>query len=245
LCHTITIHELPALWLKNSTMIGKEKIQLIFNTIDNLYQSLISGNVISLRSGTFHLAIPNEEQVQVLDILVKEKRIKYETSREYASWHDIDPETRLNIVEISDMNVVMTEEQVTELMLSTLIYTIEILPDFYRDSKPIPASEQTVTKPINQIMFDKQISKLTSGDQECFVPDETLQHHTCRLVFKNRTKPAKEQDIIDAAGIGDSSLRPVYDATIAVNKLILKNFGLPKYLKFKAGKVRINPIYQR
>lgn len=226
-------------------MKREEKIQLIFDTIDSHYQSLITGNVVTLRSDSFRYDIPIDEQVQVLDIFVKENRIKYKASREFASWHDIDPQTRLDITEIADMNAVMTEEQITEAILSTFIYTIEVLPSFYGDSKPLSETAQAVSKPKNQVMFDKQMSKLTFGDQECYVPDETLQHHTCRLVFKNRTKPAKEQDIIDAAGIGDDSLRPVYDATIAVNKLILKNFSLPKYLKYKAGKVRINPIYQR
>ncbi len=216
-------------------MTGQEKVQYLIDIIKKASNELIAGDIVIVRSDELDSIMTIEEQIQAFDKLANEKYIEYKASPLYPSFDDIDPRTRLDINEIASMNGVVTEAELEESLLAILNYKIKILS--------LPSLTQ-INYGKNKITFDAKTSLLIYHDKECPVPDETLQHHTCRLVFKNRNIPAKEQDIIEAAGVGDNSQRPVYDAMLKVNKLIQTHFGLPKYLKYKAAKVRINSIYK-
>lgn len=219
----------------NRTMTGNEKIHYLISQIIKKQEQLVSGNLIILRSDELAPTLTLEEQKQVLAKLAQDKGIKYEISPVYQSFQEIEPRTRLDIAEISAMNDAVTEQELEDELLELVNYKVEIL-----NLKGIAQ----VKRGTHKITFDPKTSTLFHDSDDCPVPDGTLQHFTCKLVFKNRNVPAEEQDIIDAAGVGNDSQRPVYDAMLAVNKLIKTNFGLPKYLKYGAGKVRINRIYQ-
>lgn len=218
----------------NRTMTGNEKIQHLIDVIKASSEKLITGDIIIVRSDELTPVMTIDEQKQALEKLATEKYITYEISPLYKSFDDIEPKIRLDISEIAAMNGEVTEQELEDDLLEIQNYKIKILN--------LPTTLGLNNK--NKVIFDSKTSLLNYSGKECYVPDGTLQHYTCKLVFKNRNVPAEEQDIIDAAGIGNESQRPVYDAMLAVNKLIDKNFGLPRYLKFNAGKVRINRIYQ-
>jgi hypothetical protein len=93
-------------------------------------------------------------------------------------------------------------------------------------------------------LFDTKISTLTFGKKECLIPDESLEHYVCKLVFKNRKIGAKEIDILDAAGFGQDSIRPVYDAHLRVNTKAKEHLGIEKLLVYKAAKIRLNKVSQ-
>lgn len=95
-----------------------------------------------------------------------------------------------------------------------------------------------------KVRFDAKASKLTYGNKECKIPDETLEFYVCKLAFKNRRVAAKELDILDAAGTSESSKRPVYDAHLRINKKVKKHLGLEKLLNYKAAKIRVSSKYQ-
>ena len=215
-------------------MNGKEKLQYLIDIIRASSEKLISGDIVIVRSDELTSVMTIDEQQQALDKLATDKHISYQTSPLYKSFHEIEPKIRLDINEIASINTEVTEQELEDDLLEIQNYKIKILN--------LPTTLNIPNK--SKVFFDVKTSLLNCGDKECYVPDGTLQHYTCKLVFKNRNVPAEEQDIIDAAGIGNESQRPVYDAMLAVNKLINKNFGLSKYLKFNAGKVRINRIYQ-
>lgn len=218
----------------NRTMTGNEKIQYLIDIIRASSEKLITGDIVIVRSDELTQVMTIDEQKQALNKLATDKHITYEISPLYKSFDDIEPKIRLDISEIAAMNGEVTEQELEDDLLEIQNYKIKILN--------LPTTLRLNN--MNKVFFDTKTSLLNYGDKECSVPDGTLQHYTCKLVFKNRNVPAEEQDIIDAAGIGNESQRPVYDAMLAVNKLIDKNFGLPRYLKFNAGKVRINRIYQ-
>ncbi len=117
-------------------------------------------------------------------------------------------------------------------ILASKTYTITVLGDL---SHIVPSQEVPV------VTFNPVSGLLTSDGTSVQVPDETLRFYVCKLVFANTTVPVLEQDIIEAAGVGDNSIRAVYDATRAVNELIESSFGIRNYLLFRAGKVRVNP----
>lgn len=217
-------------------MTGKEKIEFLIRKIIAKQEQLIAGDVVILRSDELTPTIMLEEQEQILKKLSDDRRIKYEVSPVYKSIQDIEPSLKLDIAEIATMNGVVSEQELEDELLSLLNYKIKVIN---LDSSALAKSDS------HKVTFNPKTSTLHLGDKECPVPDETLQHYTCKLVFKNRSVPAKELDIIEASGIGNESQRPVYDAMLAINKLINTKFGLPRYLKYNAGKVRINRIYQR
>ncbi len=216
-------------------MTGKEKIHYLISQIIKKQEQLVSGNLIILRSDELAPTLTLDEQKQVLSKLTKDKGIKYEISPVYKSFQDIEPRTRLDIAEISAMNDEVTEQDLEDELLGLVNYKIEVLN--LKDMAQAKAGTHKIT-------FDPKTSTLFHDGEECSVPDGTLQHYTCKLVFKNRNVPVAEQDIIDAAGFGDNSQRPIYDATIAVNRRIFESFGIKNYLKDNVGKVRINRIYQ-
>jgi len=106
---------------------------------------------------------------------------------------------------------------------------------------PLPEKPQKTKR---KITFDAKTSTLSYGKKECLIPDESLEHYVCKLVFKNRKVGAKEIDILDAAGIGQDSLRPVYDAHLRVNTKVKTKLDIPKLLTYRAAKVRLNKVYQ-
>lgn len=110
------------------------------------------------------------------------------------------------------------------------------------EKPPITPKSEAVSNA--KITFDVKSSSLRQRKKECPIPDETLEHYVCKFVFKNRRVAAMEVDILDAAGIGQNSKRPVYDAHLRINKRVKDNFGIPKLLIYRAAKVRIDKRYQ-
>lgn len=104
-------------------------------------------------------------------------------------------------------------------------------------------SSEPKTQP-NKVLFDIRTSTLSYGKKDCLIPDESLEHYVCKLVFKNRRVAAKETDILDAAGVGQDSRRPVYDARLRVNTKVKKQLGIDKLLTYRAAKVRIDKKYR-
>lgn len=96
----------------------------------------------------------------------------------------------------------------------------------------------------SKVLFDTKISTLTFGKKECLIPDESLEHCVCKLVFKNRKIGAKETDVLDAAGFGQNSIRPVYNAHLRVNTKAKEHLGIEKLLVYKAAKIRLNKVNQ-
>lgn len=111
-------------------------------------------------------------------------------------------------------------------------------PDTQKEMPPEPKRRP------NKVLFDIKTSTLSYGKKDCLIPDESLEHYVCKLVFKNRRVAAKEVDILDAAGVGQDSQRPVYDAHLRVNAKIKKQLELDRLLIYRASKVRLNKVYQ-
>jgi hypothetical protein len=111
-------------------------------------------------------------------------------------------------------------------------------PDVQKDVPPEPKKQP------NKVLFDVRTSTLSLGRKDCQIPDESLEHYVCKLVFKNRRVAAKEIDILDAAGIGQDSRRPAYDAHLRVNAKVKKLLGIDKLLTYRAAKIRIDKKYR-
>jgi hypothetical protein len=141
-----------------------------------------------------------------------------------------------------------TDEMFDEI-LEQLDYTIEVL-DVFHDltgkKERLPTEQKPLSSPQskNKVLFDTKISTLTLGKKECLIPDESLEHYVCKLVFKNRKIGAKETDVLDAAGFGQNSIRPVYDAHLRVNTKAKEHLGIEKLLVYKAAKIRLNKVNQ-
>lgn len=200
-------------------MTGKEKIQLIFDTIDRKYKSLISGNTVTLKSSIYLLDIPNEELLQILDIFVAQGRIKYK---------------------ITDKGGEMFEGLAITDPLTPLTFDIAILDDFYSAIETITPAEKRPNLTNDKVEFDTKASQLTFGRLTCNIPDESLEFYTCKLAFKNRKAGAKEDDILEHSVKGQDSQRAVTDATRRINKRAKDAFGVEQLLIFRSGKVRIN-----
>ena len=110
-------------------------------------------------------------------------------------------------------------------------------PNAKSEPKPEPTGQ-------DKVRFDAKASKLTFIGKMCEIPDETIEHYMCKLVFKNRRVAAKEDDILEYSPKSQDSQRAVYDAHLRVNKRVRNDLGIEKLLKFKAGKVRIQTKYQ-
>jgi len=111
-------------------MTGKEKIQAVIEDINNKYQGLVTGNTVLLYSGNLEeRGLHLHEQQQVLDILVKDKKvIKYVTKSEYGSRADIHPRDQVDISEVS-----MDEAEANDMfdkLLEQQQYQVEVLPTF-------------------------------------------------------------------------------------------------------------------
>lgn len=115
-----------------------------------------------------------------------------------------------------------------------------------------PSEEPEADEPVNatvpqdqeKVRFDAKASKLTFSGKTCDIPDETLEHYICKLVFKNRRVAAKEDDILEYTTKSQESQRAVYDAMLRINKKASNQLGTPKLLSYKAAKVRITAKYQ-
>jgi len=114
----------------------------------------------------------------------------------------------------------------------------------YENEKPAEQKPSEPKKPTNKVVFDIKTSTLSLGKKDCLIPDESLEHYVCKLVFRNRRVAAKEIDILDAAGVGQDSQRPVYDAHLRVNAKVKKQLGLDRLLIYRAAKVRLNKVYK-
>lgn len=115
----------------------------------------------------------------------------------------------------------------------------------YKVEEPVEQTKPSEPKKLtNKVLFDIKTSTLSFGRKDCLIPDESLEHYVCKLVFKNRRAAAKEVDILDAAGVGQDSQRPVYDAHLRVNAKVKKQLGLDKLLIYRAAKVRLNKAYK-
>ncbi|MCA9332825.1 hypothetical protein KDA00_03045 [Candidatus Saccharibacteria bacterium] len=110
-------------------------------------------------------------------------------------------------------------------------------PNTKSEPKPEPSGQ-------DKVRFDAKASKLTFTGKTCEIPDETIEHYMCKLVFRNRRVAAKEDDILEYSPKSQDSQRAVYDAHLRVNKRVKNDLGIDKLLKFKAGKVRIQTKYQ-
>ncbi len=114
------------------------------------------------------------------------------------------------------------------------------------DRPPVTTVANKISaEPINndRVTFDAKTSVLTYGNKTCNIPDESLEYYVCKFAFKNRRAAAKELDILDAAGTGQDSQRPVYDAHLRVNKKAREQLGIDKLLNYKAAKIRIAKNY--
>jgi hypothetical protein len=202
----------------NSIMTGKEKIQLVHDTLDHYYKALVSGNTVTLSSRIYFLEIENSELLQILDMFVAERRIKYTITDK--------SEELFKGVPITDSLVPLTFE-------------ITILDDFYTAFEAKTPAEKTPNLTRDRVEFDARTSRLSYGLLTCDITDESLEHYTCKLAFKNRKLGAKEDDILEHSVKSQDSQRAVKDATVRINKRAKDAFGIEQLLVFRAGKVRI------
>jgi len=90
-------------------MTGKEKIEYVYDAILSEYESMVVSGQVTLRSQLFMpVLIYVDEQKQILDVLVQEKRIKYEIIRENGWMMD-------------------TETVETDHITASLVYKIDLL----------------------------------------------------------------------------------------------------------------------
>ena len=94
-----------------------------------------------------------------------------------------------------------------------------------------------------KVSFDTMSSILSDTISTCNIPQGTLEYWLCKLVFRNKKTPAKEQDIIEAFGGSYESQRAVYDAVGRINKRAEAALGIKKLLIFKMATVRIDKNY--
>lgn len=230
-------------------MTGQEKIQVIVDEIAGAYDELVTGNVVSISSSLLESkGLSLNEQRQCLDILAKDKKIiKYKSVKDFTTENDIDGQLLYEIYEAASDNVELPFEVAKQNMIDDLLqsmtYKIEVLNGFkaFASSTPTPASDNTSQA---KVKYDWRNALLIYGDKELEVADMSLMHFVCKLTFKNRHVAIDEDDILDAAAKGQDSKRAVYDAVLAINKKANDTFGVKKLLIFKAGKVRIDRIYQ-
>ena len=116
---------------KNGVMTGQEKIQAVIEEINNKYQGLVAGNKITIHSGNLEQSgLRLDEQKQVLDILVKDKKvIKYTTKPTFESQADIPPSDQVDIYEVAS-DVGTTPDEMFAQMLEQLDYKVEVLSGF-------------------------------------------------------------------------------------------------------------------
>lgn len=115
---------------------------------------------------------------------------------------------------------------------------------FDNDDEEQPTEHNNTDTAQDKVRFDVKASKLTFNGKTCDIPDETLEHYICKLVFKNRRVAAKEDDILEYTTKSQESQRAVYDAMLRINKKASNHLGTPKLLSYKAAKVRIAAKYQ-
>lgn len=116
---------------KNGVMTGQEKIQAVVDDINNAYQGLVTGNEVTVYSGNLEQrGLRLNEQKQVLDILVKDKKvIKYTAKPTFESQADIPSSDQVDVYDVAS-DVGSTPEEMFAEMLEQLDYKVEVLSGF-------------------------------------------------------------------------------------------------------------------
>jgi hypothetical protein len=151
-------------------MTGNEKIQVVIDTIGKALEELIAGNVIRLYSGVLtSKGLDLDEQKQVLDLLAKDKKIKYTQANLYQSEADIDPQERVEIAEMAAWDAV-PEHLIIEQVLQSLTYEIEVLDNFKR-TKPAEDRSSQAEEPSGNVKATLKVTLMG-------VPEVTAGGHT-------------------------------------------------------------------
>lgn len=164
----------------SNALKGSEKIQAVVDEIDNEYQGLITGNVVAVASGTFeNKGLSLDEQKQVLDILAKVKKvIKYQAIKNYETEDDIDPQTRVDAMEVAAWDAV-PEYLIFERLLASLTYKIEVLDGFdeLTSEKQNPETQYQIDLFTLRLLYNRVIATLdTKVATGVLVEDEQLNH---------------------------------------------------------------------
>ena len=116
---------------KNGIMTGKEKIQAVVEEINNKYQGLVTGNIVTVYSGNLEAKdIKLAEQKQILDILANDKKvIKYTSKNTFESQADIPSQDQADIYDVAS-DIGRTTQEMFDELLEQQDYKIEVLPEF-------------------------------------------------------------------------------------------------------------------
>lgn len=90
--------------------------------------------------------------------------------------------------------------------------------------------------------FDEKKSELKFEDKECPIPPSTHQFYLCKAIFSPSHKIGDwitEQEILDHIDMENTGPRTVYDAMLAVNKLVRARLGVDKFIKMENSRFRI------
>jgi len=82
------------------------------------------------------------------------------------------------------------------------------------------------------------------GEQKLQLTENSLEYFVCKITFRKRHSFALEDDIIEESGNDTSNKRAVYDACMRLNEKTKYGLGIQKMLIFRAGRIRLNKLYQ-
>ena len=228
---------------------GKEKIRATIELIKQKHQSLVKGNVITIESYELErLEIPLLEQIQVLELLADDlKSIKYSTKPLFDTEDDIDPQTRVDILEASDFST-FNEQQMLDDLMSQQIYTIDVLDNFEQVYSSYSLNEPHNTP--SPITYDDEHAKATyKGNVVKLFNTNTVKSVLAAQVFRADGARLRTTDIIFAiealriAPDKDLTTRTLTNAKDAVNRSLEAAFGVGDVICYEREEFWLNDKY--
>lgn len=228
---------------------GKEKINAAFELIKQKHQSLIKGNTIRIESYELEqLKIPLLEQSQVLEVLADDlKCIKYSAEPLFKTEDDIDPQTRVDIMEASDFSS-LTERQMLDDLMAQQIYVIDVLDGFEQAYLTYLSDEPQNT--FGPITYDDEHAKATyKGKVAKLFNTNTVKSVLAAQVFRADGARLRTTDIIFAiealriAPDKDLTTRTLTNAKDAVNRSLEAAFGVGDVICYEREEFWLNDKY--
>jgi len=228
---------------------GKAKVKATIELISEKHQSLIKGESVTIESYELEkLGLSPVEKIQALEVLADDyKCIRFIPKPKYDSEDDIDPRTRVDIIEASSFSA-LSEQQILDEVLAEQVYTVEVFPNLQQVHDNILSDELSENfAPVN---YDDEHAKATyKGQSQKLFDANTIKSILAAQVFRADGARMRATDIIFAienarvAPDTDLQTRTLINAKDGINRDFNAKFGIDDVICYERQEFWLNEKY--